>query len=79
MTWEYKTGRLAIVAKTATGGRFGLVGYYDLRADSESEINEFGADGWELVSVLPIEDPSFLGCGGGTRFAIAFFKRQKIG
>ena len=79
MTCEYKTVRLAIAGKTATGGQTGLLAYYDLRADSESEIHALGADGWELVSVLPIEEPSFLGCRGGTRFAIAFFKRQKTG
>jgi hypothetical protein len=79
MTWEYKTVRLAIVAKALATGRWGRIACRGLHDDSESEINEFGADGWELVSVLPTEEPSFLGCSPGTKVAIAFFKRQKTG
>ena len=77
MEWEYKTLKLKIVSKTPEGTAWLKVEYQDLEDDTEVELGNLGLEGWELVSVMPIDDPAFLG-SSGTKVAIAFFKRQAM-
>jgi Domain of unknown function (DUF4177) len=68
--WEYHTLRLNI--DMASDSWLSLSYHQELDGSSEDEITRLGREGWELVSVLPLELP---GITSGTRNAIAFFKR----
>jgi hypothetical protein len=74
--WEYRTLNLKIVEKKdKEASFFSFVGFLqDLQDGSEVELSTLGEEGWELVSVMPIDSP---GLAVGTRNAIAFFKREK--
>jgi hypothetical protein len=58
------------------GGWFSLSYFQDLGNETGPELSELGGDGWELVSVMPLDMP---GITSGTRSAIAFFKRPGPG
>lgn len=60
--WEYKSITLSTGAVRATS----------VDKEYEKELNEYGADGWELVSVV------VFGAGAGARMR-AIFKRSKQG
>jgi hypothetical protein len=77
MEWEYKTLNLKIVSKAPGGTAWVKVAYRDVEDNTEVELGNLGKEGWELVSVMPIDDPAFLGSSPGTKVAIAFFKRHK--
>lgn len=75
--WEYKTIQLRLEeSKQKKGGFFSLRAYplSDLGKSSETELSELGSEGWELVSVIPVEPH---GVGFGTGNALAFLKRNK--
>ena len=76
MEWEYKTLHLKITARTPEGTAWIKWVIRDLENDTEVKMTDLGKEGWELVSVMPIDDPTLLGSFGGTKVAIAFFKRQ---
>lgn len=61
--WEYKS------VKFETTGFSG--GILDL-ADFDSLLNQYGRDGWELVSPFTTNQSY-----GSTRYVIAVFKRKK--
>lgn len=46
----------------------------DVAEGTETELSSLGEQGWELVSVLPIDPGGVL---TGTQYAIAFLKRPK--
>jgi hypothetical protein len=60
------------VEMTTEGGWFSLTYRQDLTQGAETDLDQMGREGWELVSVIPLELP---GLTTGTRNAIAFFKR----
>lgn len=74
--WEYKTVNLRVEQKRDKSARFfSLIGFVqDLKDGSETELASLGDEGWELVSVMPVDAP---GIASGTLYAIAFFKRPK--
>lgn len=73
--WEYRTLTLRISrSKSKMPGFFNrgeLIRQVD--PDSVNALNEIGAEGWELVSVSPLEFGTY---GGGDGYAAAFFKRS---
>ena len=74
--WEYKTLNLRVEEKKDKEGGFFSLGYLqDLKDGSDIELVKLGDEGWELVSVMPIDAPGII---VGTRNAIAFFKRPKL-
>jgi len=70
--WEYKTLHLAVDEYNAGEGFFKWRLGQDLESDAEDRLSELGDEGWELISVMPIDPP---GITSGTRNAVAFFKR----
>lgn len=73
--WEYKTLKLSVEQKKEREGGFFSLGYsQDLKEGSDTELVNLGDEGWELVSVMPIDTPGIV---SGTRNAIAFFKRPR--
>jgi len=70
--WEYKTLRLEI--GLASKGFLSIRYDQKLEESSKIDIAELGDEGWELVSVMPIDTPGIV---AGTRNAVAFFKRPK--
>jgi hypothetical protein len=75
-TWEYKTLNLKISEKLdRNSGFFSLEYLQDVVDGSEVELSQLGAEGWEMVSVMPIDSP---GIAAGTRNAVAFFKRTLL-
>jgi hypothetical protein len=63
--WEYTT------LKIATDFRFFSGTDFDTN-QLEKELNEYGAAGWELVSIFDIEKVK-----GGSKFVVAVLKRPK--
>jgi hypothetical protein len=63
ITWDYKTIHME------TGGR--VSPKLDL-ARLESQLNELGREGWELVGVVGTNDQ-----GGKTHAVVAIFKRPR--
>lgn len=61
MQWEYRTFAARITGAATDS------------AQIEQQLNEYGAEGWELVSVIGTES-TFLGTGR-TGTMVAFFKR----
>ena len=59
--WEYKI--VEVVREQRQSFLEGIIVEADFASDSVmvDQLNEYGAKGWELVSVVPIADPS----GGG--------------
>ncbi len=81
MAWEYKTIGISIRQKTLLEKKLigpKAVGYVEdiLVNDGEQELRKLGEQGWELVSVVPIDSGGLLGSSAGTHAAIAFFKRS---
>jgi hypothetical protein len=81
MAWEYKTLGIRIQQKTLLEKKLigpKAVGYVEavLDDDAEQELHELGEQGWELVSLIPIDSGGLLGSSAGTHAAIAFFKRS---
>ena len=75
LKWEYKTLNLRVETKMEReGGFFSLKYLQDLKDGSDTELVNLGDEGWELVSVMPIDTP---GIAAGTRNAIAFFKKPR--
>lgn len=75
--WEYKTVQLRLEESKQKEGGFFSPRAYPLRGlakSSETELSELGNEGWELVSVMPVEAH---GVGFGTGNALAFLKRSK--
>lgn len=79
-SWEYKTLAIEIVqrrntAKEANAPWFSLhFPEQDVGEETSADFATLGNQGWELVSVVPL-DPG--GIVAGTRGAIAFFKRPQ--
>jgi len=70
--WEYKTLRLEI--KETSKGFLGTSYFQDIEEISKVDISQFGEEGWEMISVMPIHPPGVI---SGTSNAVAFFKRPK--
>jgi len=49
-----------------------------LTSDLDKWINHFGAEGWELVSAIPLIAPNQQGVAYGTVGAQYVFKRPKL-
>ncbi len=77
MEWEYTTLEFRILRKKAAVVKG--VGYAapNLPEDTKAEFRKLGEQGWELVSIIPVEPTMWLGCSPGTQGAVAFFKRKK--
>jgi len=71
MKWEYKIAYIQAAKWTSTG----------LPKDLGEQIDQWGAEGWDLVRVEPILRSGFLFLGIGTTVRteafVAFFKRPK--
>ena len=48
----------------------------DQRKRAGEQLNEMGADGWEIVSVLTREGGITFGSGGGSKTPIFLLKRE---
>ena len=73
--YEHTTLVLQFEKKNFSATRSGLL--EGLAPKSAKELNEFGRDGWELVSVLPFSSGSAVMIGTpGTDAAVGFFKRN---
>ena len=77
MAWEYMTLSLRIQRKKPVVDKG--IGYAEAVLDdsAEQELRELGAQGWELVSAIPVDPAEILGSSPGTQGAVAFFKRSK--
>jgi len=78
MKWEYKTLYLKTASKTPDGTAWLKISfsYLGLEDNTEVKLSNLGKEGWELVSVMPIDPGATWGSSFGTKVAIAFFKRQ---
>ena len=66
MQWEYKTMRLALPVSDYRESKV-----EEVLNQLEPQLNEFGEQGWELVSALDTE------VLGYTKFIVAIFKRPR--
>lgn len=74
-SWEYRTITLRISRSKSKMPGFFNRGEMIRQVDPESEkaMNDLGEEGWELVSVSPLEFGTY---GGGDGYSAAFFKRS---
>ncbi|MDA1043682.1 MAG: DUF4177 domain-containing protein [Verrucomicrobia bacterium] len=77
--WEYTTLTLRISRSKSKVPGFFNRGQMVRQVDpaGEAAMNELGQQGWELVSVSPLEFGTYGGEGDG--YAAAFFKRLASG
>ena len=61
ISWEYKVMK---IDKSFWSGKD--------RTDPEKFLSDFGREGWELVSVIPLSQ-----MGGGTTTSLQFFFKRK--
>ena len=74
--YEHAVVVLQLDKKTFATSRSGIL--QGLEAKSVKTMDELGASGWELVSVMPyITGGPFLAGDPGTDAALGFFKRVK--
>ena len=67
MKWEYKVLEVGVVGFLKSS----------IPKDTGIKLDELGAEGWELIRILPIMKNGFWFFGGSyTERAILFFKRQ---
>jgi hypothetical protein len=64
--WEYKVVKMSANLWTSTG----------LPEDLNVKFDEYGAEGWELVSTDTLERSGFFSHGSDTAVLVAFFKRR---
>lgn len=70
MKYEYKT----LLPKLS-----GIINKVPSPEDIDAELNALGAEGWELVSAVPLSSAVGIGLSGKTGGIIYYFKRQKNG
>lgn len=67
--WEYRIIYVNAEKSTPTG----------LPEDINAMFDQYGHEGWELVSATPMEKPqSWLGSPSQTRAIVCFFKRRMM-
>lgn len=76
MKWEYKTLEVRILIKLAKADGIAY-SCPELPEDALQELAKLGEQGWEMVSVMPVNSAMFLGSSAGTRTAMIFLKRPK--
>jgi len=76
MQWEHTTLAIKILRKKPVVVKG--IGHAEpyVSEDTEVELGKLSEQGWELVSVMPVDDAGVLG-RSPTRWGVAFFKRQK--